>query len=199
MLLRNQLDKFYFPVEKQRTQFGGKNVFGYKISKCFQFQERLSNHYHAFTLTGKAHLEVNKGFLPLVILILPGQPLQLSPQRWQIQQLTAAAATLTSAVESQLGLALGLAERVDCAHAIQPAVTLRHLMEDYHVADGVNLAHLHAAVGHILVRVAVPVLGVGVRRHLHLLPVLCHAVPVHLAILIIIIIVYIACTVLCPY
>ncbi len=45
------------------------------------------------------------------------------------------------------------------------------LMEDDDMADLVDLSNLDASLRDILVGVAVPVLGVGLGGHLHLLPV----------------------------
>jgi hypothetical protein len=48
------------------------------------------------------------------------------------------------------------------------------------MANLVDLSDLDASLRNILVGVPVPVLGVGLGGHLHLLPVCQHAVPVHL-------------------
>ena len=79
-----------------------------------------------------------------------------------------------------VSLALGLAKAVDCPDPVEAAVALAHLVEDDAVPDLVDLPDLDHAARHVLVGVAVPVLGVCPRDDLLLCPILEDSVPVDL-------------------
>ena len=117
-------------------------------------------------------VEANKRLLPQ-ILVSPGESSLLSPQRREVHLVSS-----PLPVETELGLALRLAQTVDSPNPVEAAVPLPHLVEDDAVSDLIYLTYLHFAAGDILVRVPIPVLGVSPGGHLHLLPVLQDPVPV---------------------
>merc|ERR1719430_2638301 len=136
---------------------------------------RLHLHLGQLLRSQRGLIDVYERLLPLVINIhVSPCHLPLLPPEWRKIHLSAC---LSVFVKVELSLAFCFSETIDRPHPVRAAVPRAHLMENNAVSDVVNLPHLHLAAGHILVRVPVPVLCVGLRCHLRLCSVLGHLVP----------------------